>query len=161
MEKLRLTWVYGTANLIGQQAKNMETPENKLAEIPAAPQPPVKFQPVKFVHERSPQFTTYHADGGWGVVSGDGDIHLNFFSEYPKLATGVIHQVYPESGVYTGEYKMQGFPDPDYHVVMREFQCSVVLSVETAERLRGLIDSFIKIAKKQLDDQKARMEQKK
>jgi len=69
MEKLRLTWVYGTANLIGQQAKNMETPENKLVEIPAAPQPPVKFQPVKFVHERSRNSRlTMQTEGGESSV---------------------------------------------------------------------------------------------
>jgi len=161
MKKLLLTGMYATANLVGQQAKNMETPENKIVPIPASPAPAMKFQPVKFVHEKCPQFRTYHADGTWGTVSGESNIHLNFYTEYPKMVTGVIHQVNPDNGNYVGEGKLQGFPDPDYHVVIRDFQCDIVLSIASAERVQTLLNSFIPIAKKQLADQKARSEQKK
>ena len=139
----------------------MNAPENKVPAIPASPQPAGKFLPVKFVHEKGQQFRTYHADGGWGVVNALGDIHLNFFTEYPRLAAGVINQVNPVDGIYTGKFEMLGDTDPDYFITIREFQCSVVLSISTAERVHSLLGSFIEIAKKSVADQKARGEQKK
>jgi hypothetical protein len=156
-----LTETYGTAILIGQQVKNMTEPQAKSPSVPVSSQPAVKFQPVRFVHTRSPQFRTYHADGTWGVVNAQGDIHLSFFVEHPRLVTGVVHQVNPENGTYTGEFQMEGSPDPVYNVVDRDFQCSVVFSVASAERLRSLLDSYIDTARKHIAGQKALSEQKK
>jgi len=139
----------------------MQEPENKSPAIPVSPQPAVKYQPVKFVHEKGSRFRTYHAAGVWGVVNAESEIHLSFFTEYPRLATGVIHQVNPADGTYTGESQMEGATDPNYYVVVRDFQCSIVMSVESAIRVRGVLDAFIKLAEKSLADRKARAEQRK
>lgn len=140
----------------------MIDPENKSPAIPVSPQPVTKFQPVKFVHEKSPQFRTYHTDGAWGVVNALGDIHLSFFTEHPRLAAGVINKVNPENGIYTGEHEMVGDTDPNYFITVRDFQCSVVLSIQTAERIHTLLGNFIGIAKKSVADfSKAKAEQKK
>jgi len=144
-----------------QQSKNMNEPENKSPAIPASPQAAAKFLPVKFVHEKGPQFRTYHVDGQWGVIDSQNQIHLNFFTEFPKFATGVVHQVNQVDGNYTGEFNMQGIPDPDYNVIIRDFQCGIVLSVATAERFRGLLDTYIQMVNKNIADQKGRQEQKK
>src|ERR1017187_7087568 len=129
-----------------QQSKNMNEAENKSPENPASPQPAMKFQPVRFVHEKGPQFRTYHADGAWGALNAQNEIYVNFFAEYPRLATGVINQVRSEEHTYTGKFQLLGDTDPDHFVVIRDFQCSVVLSIENAVRIRGLLDSFIQIA---------------
>jgi hypothetical protein len=139
----------------------MTEPQDKSPSIPTSPEPKKKFQTVKYVHEKGPEFRTYHVDGTWGAVNSESQIHLTFFTEYPRLATGVIHQVNPENGFYTGEFQLQGVPDPDYFVVVRDFQCSIALSIASAERLHSLLGSFIEIAKKELADQKARAEQRK
>ena len=160
-KKLPLTAVYGNASLAVEQSTNMQESEHKSPAIPASPQPAVKFQPVRFVHEKGSQFRTYHAAGVWGVVNAESEIHLNFFTEYPRLATGAIHQVNPTDGSYTGDFQTEGITDPNYYVVVRDFQCGIVMSVESAIRVRGVLDGFIKMAQQFLADRKARAEQKK
>jgi hypothetical protein len=138
----------------------MNAPENKAPAIPAKSESAVKFQDVKFIHNRSPDFRTYHADGSWAVLNGQNAIHLNFFSEYPQIAAGVVNQVNPLDGKYTGEFELQGL-EKNCNAVIREFQCSVVLSVESAGRLYSLLKTFIDLADKNAADQKARAEQNK
>jgi hypothetical protein len=160
-EKLRLTETYGNANLVVQQSKNMNEPQDKSPAASASPQPAVTFQPVKFVHEKGSQFRTYHAAGVWGVVNAESEIHLNFYTEYPRLATGIINEVNPADGTYTGKFQMEGVTDPNYYVVVRDFQCGVVMSMESATRVRAVLDSFINAAQKMLADRKASAEEKK
>lgn len=131
----------------------MSEPEKK---SPAIQQSATKFQPVKFLHERSPRFTTYHSDGQWGVVNADNEIHLNFFSEYPRLASGVINKVDSTTGRYSGEHEMLGASDPNYFITIREFQCSVVFSIVVAERLHTILGHLIEAAKKQREEQRSR-----
>ena len=139
----------------------MNEPENNSPASSASPQPAFKFQPVKFVHEKGSQFRTYHAAGVWGVANAESEIHLNFYTEYPRLATGVINEVNPADGTYTGEFQMEGVTDPNYYVVVRDFQCGIVMSIESAIRVRAVLDGFIKTAQKMLADRKAPAEQKK
>ncbi len=155
-----LTHGYSTASLILQQAKNMSLPENKAPIGPTAPQQAVKFRTVKFIHEKSPQFTTYHADGSWGAINADSEIYINFFAEFPQPSKGVISDVIPETGVYTGRHEFFPPDDPNYQVVIRDFQCSVAMSIKVAERLHALLTGFIKMAKDQAADQQARLQKK-
>jgi hypothetical protein len=148
--------MYATANLIEQQAKNMETSEIKSPAISAKP----KFLPTKYVHEKSPDFRTYHTNGAWMTVNASNEIQVNFFAEHPIIAGGVIHEV-TENGFFTNNNKMLGLDDKEHSVVIRDFQCCVFLSISTAERLYKGLASFIEIAKKSEADMKARLEQNK
>jgi hypothetical protein len=56
---------------------------------------------------------------------------------------------------------MEGVTDPNYYVVVRDFQCGIVMSIESAIRVRAVLDGFIKTAQKMLADRKAPAEQKK
>jgi hypothetical protein len=113
------------------------------------------YLPVKFIHEKNPQFRTYHADGVWPMVSGCAEVNINFYAESPRIASGSTHEVDPKTGLYTGKFELQWGSDPQYHIVMRDFQCCLVLPIIVAERLLGLLPNIIESAKKQRDAQAA------
>jgi hypothetical protein len=105
-----------------------------------------KYLPVKFVHEKNPQFKTYHADGTWGMVNSLGEIQLNFYTEFPTIVTGSIHEVNPQTGLYTGKMEMQGL-DESKNLITRDFQCCVVVSLSVAEQIQKSLGVFIENAK--------------
>ena len=106
-----------------------------------------KYLPVKFIHEKSPQFRTYHVDGTWWMVNSLGEIQLNFYTEFPTVAAGSIHEVDPQTGLYTGKLEMQGL-ESGKNLITRDFQCCVVLSIPIAEQMHKTLGSFIENAKK-------------
>lgn len=105
-----------------------------------------RAKPFKLVHNKSPQFQTYHADGSWSIHGSNNNLDLFFFVEHPKLAESVICQVTPDGKAFTGQNEVvgSGENDPDHFVITREMQCSVVLSLDVARLVRDQIDYFIK-----------------
>ena len=56
---------------------------------------------------------------------------------------------------------MEGIDDPDYFVIIRDFQCGVILTYVSAVQLYGLLDTYIKATKQQMDDRIATLKQSK
>jgi hypothetical protein len=121
-----------------------ERPQQSATPLSFAP------KPVKFVHQKCAQYRIFHADGGWGVINGFGNVQIDFCVEHPSMPTAVIHPVKPD-GNYTGEQVMKGLDDQDHYVVIREFQFGVVLSLAAAMQIHSVLDSFIKTSKQQVD----------
>ena len=112
--------------------------ERQKSEIPAV-------KPVRFVHVKSGQFRSYHADGAWSVMNAHGDVNVNFFLEFPKLADEVIIPIGPDGKLTTTSQLIgAGENDPNHYVVTRDMQCSVVLSPLVAMNLRDQLDFYIK-----------------
>jgi hypothetical protein len=63
--------------------------------------------PVKFVHEKGPQYRVYHADAVWGMLKGLSNIQLEFYLEHPPIPRVAIQPVNAD-GTYTGEQKLEG-----------------------------------------------------
>ena len=121
----------------------MNKTDEKLAAGDPTPQGPL---PVKFIHEKCPQYRTYHVDGAWGAITGLSNIQLELYSEHPPLPKAVIHPVKPD-GTYTGEQSIEGIDDPDHFVVVRDFQLGVVLSLQSAKLVHEILGNFIEMSK--------------
>ena len=110
--------------------------------------PPQEPLPVKFIHEKGPQYRTYHADAAWAAVNGQANIQLEFYLEHPPFPTVVVQPVNTDA-TYTGEMKIEGLEDKEHFVVIRDFQVGVVLSLQSAIQLQTVLGKFIDMAKEQ------------
>ena len=117
---------------------------------PNTTQIPLVAKPVKFVHEKDKQYRTYHADGAWGTINSLGNLQIEFCVEHALTPTAVVQPVKP-NGEFTGEQRMLGLDDPDHFVVIRDFQCGIVLSYAAAVQVQSVLETFIKTSKQQMD----------
>jgi len=117
---------------------------------PTAPTGSVAPKPVKFIHEKGAQYRIFHADEIWATINNFGNVQIDFCVQHPPVPPSVIHPVNPD-GTPTGEQKMQGVDDPVYFNIVRDFQCGVVLSLQTAIQLQYALDFYIKNTKQQMD----------
>jgi hypothetical protein len=118
--------------------------------ISSAHATPLQLKPVKFIHEKGAQYRVYHADGAWGVINNFGNVQIDFCVERPPMPSAVIHPV-KQDGNYTGEQTMEGIEDKNHFVVVRDFQCGVVLSFAAAVQVHSVLEVFIKSSKQQMD----------
>lgn len=118
---------------------------------PSALNAPVPVKPVKFIHREGSQLPTYHADGAWGALNQHGLIRIGFYAENPPTPTTVIQDVNPD-GSARGEQKQIGADDPEYFVLVRDFQCNVVLPLTGAIQVYQMLGSFIKISQEQMKE---------
>lgn len=148
--KTMLTPCYGHDSLLCQRINVMSASE-KTSGISETTQSKAKFLPMKFVHEKNPTFRTYHADGQWIIVGAHSNLHINFYTEHPKMVSGVINAVDTNTGHFTGEAKLEGAPDADgeCYLCTRDFQCNIVLPIQAAERLLQILPALIESAKQQ------------
>jgi hypothetical protein len=116
-------------------------------KLPVVP-PPQGPLPVKFIHEKGPQYRTCHADAAWGTTNGQSNIQLEFYLERAPIPTVVIQPVNPD-GTYTGEQKLEPIQDTEHFVVIRDFQVGVVLSLQSALQVQAVLGNFIELAKEQ------------
>ena len=130
-----------TKTAMTEQATNLNPSPVQTSFVP---------KPVKFVHEKDPQYRTYHADGAWGTINSFGNLQIEFCVERPPTPNAVIQPVKPD-GNFTGEQTLEGLDDPDNFVVVRDFQCGIVLSIAAAVQVQSVLDSFIKTSKQQMD----------
>ncbi|HEY1718717.1 MAG TPA: hypothetical protein VGH42_10565 [Verrucomicrobiae bacterium] len=117
---------------------------------PSASALPFVPKPIKIIHEKGAQYRVYHADGAWGVISHNGNVQLDFCVERPPTPSGVIQPVHPD-GNPTGEQTFLGLGDQNYFNMVRDFQCSIVLSFAAAVQVRSVLDSYIAATKPQMD----------
>ena len=126
----------------------MSDPSKKASLNPSSS--PGVVKPVKFIHEKGSQYRIFHADEVWATISSLGNVQIDFCVQHPVVPPFVIHPLNPD-GSPTGEQKMHGIDDPDYTVVVRDFQCGVVFSLNTAIQLQHALDYYIKSTKQQMD----------
>jgi hypothetical protein len=126
---------------------------------PSAPAAPIAVKPVKVIHEKGSQFRTFHADGAWGIVNSFGNLQVDFCVERPPTPTAVLQPI--KDGNFTGEQIMQGVDDPDYFLIVRDFQCGVILSYAAAVQVHTLLENYIKSVKQQMDSTLAQVKQQK
>ena len=119
----------------------MSDQEKKSIPIPP-PQAPVL--PIKFIHEKSGSFQIFHSDGAWGMVNNQMNAQLNFYIEHEPFPETIIQQV-DTNGFLTGDAEVTPKSDGQHFVIMRDFQVGVVLSLNAARQVRGLLDNFIKM----------------
>ena len=105
--------------------------------------------PVKFIHEKSQQYRTCHADAVWGTINGLSNIQLEFYLERPPIPSAVVQPVNPD-GTYTSEQKLEPIQDAGHFIVVRDFQVGVVLSLQSAIQVHTVLGNFIELAKQQL-----------
>jgi len=134
-------------------------PDQTKPAIPSTPAAPVPMKPVKVINEKGAQYRIFHADGAWGVINSHGNLLVDFCVEHPPTPSAVIQPV--KDGNFTGEQIMEGIDDPDYFVIIRDFQCGVILTYVSAVQLYGLLDTYIKATKQQMDDRIATLKQSK
>ena len=116
---------------------------------PGEPTLPDRAKDVKFINEKPAYYRIFHSDGTWGTINAHGNVLVDFFVERPPTPSAVIQPVLPD-GNFTGEQKMQGLEDPDHFIVVREFQCGIVMSLNAAIQLNSVLESYIKTTKQQL-----------
>jgi hypothetical protein len=134
-------------------------PDQIKPENPAPQAPPIAAKPVKFIHEKSPQYRVYHADGGWGVINTYGNVQIDFCVERPPTPSHVVQPV-DTLGNPQGEYTMFGLDDKNHFLVVRDFQCGVVLSFSAALQTHALLGNYINTAKQNMDMAIAQMKSK-
>jgi hypothetical protein len=124
-------------------------PEQVKTPDPSNPFAPMTVKPVKFIHRNEDRMPIYHADGGWGISSHNHLIRINFYTENPPCPTSVIQDVNPD-GSAKGQQMEIGVDDPDYFLIVRDFQCSIVLTPQSAIQIHQMLGSFIKVVQEQL-----------
>src|ERR1700733_5756418 len=124
-----------------------KTTEKSIPSATVASTPP---KPVKFIHEKAAQYRVFHADSAWGSINQWGNVQLDFCVERPAAPSFVVQPVKPDSS-FTCERIMHGEEDPTYFLVVRDFQCGVVLSYASAVQVHALLDNYIKTTKQQMD----------
>jgi hypothetical protein len=115
-------------------------PDNEIKPSPA--QTVFVPKPVKFVHQKSGQYRIYHADNAWGLTNTWGNLQIDFCVEYPTPATAIVAPVKPD-GNFTGEQKIEGVDNSEHYVMIRDFQCGVIFSLQSAIQARHILDTFI------------------
>jgi hypothetical protein len=146
-----------TIEAVSETDKKWTVSEPLPAQAPVSEQPAHGPLPVKFIHEKGPQYRIYHADAAWGTANGQSNIQLEFYLEHPPIPTVVIQPVKPD-GTFTGEQKLEPIQDAEHFVVIRDFQVGIVLSLQSALQVQAVLGSFIELVKEQ---QRLSMETKK
>lgn len=116
---------------------------------PGTPAVPVPPKTVKFIHKQGDRLPTYHADGAWGVSNQHGNIRISFYTENIPVPTAAIHPVHPD-GSPTGEQELEGIIDPKYFLMIRDFQCNVVLSITSAVQVHQMLGNFIRLTQENM-----------
>ena len=107
-------------------------------------------KPVKFIHEKGPQYRVFHVDGAWGSINVQGNAQLELYVEHAVTPSAVVQPIQPD-GIFSGEQIPFGLVDKDHFLVIRDFQCGVVLSYNAAVQVKNVLDSYIATVKDQLD----------
>jgi hypothetical protein len=134
-------------------------PDHVKPQNPSTPTGPVAPKPVKFIHEKGPQYRIYHADAGWGVINQFGNVQIDFCVEHPPTPSHVVQPI-DAKGVPQGEYTMFGLDDKDHFLIVRDFQCGVVLSFAAAVQVHTILGHYINTAKQNMDMAIAQMKSK-
>jgi len=108
--------------------------------------PPVKS--IKIYQEKGALFRVIHADGVWGSLAVNNNIHLTFFSERQPIPKAIYFAL-DEKGFATREMmeKREGKEGS-----FRELEVDVVLSTDAAKAVRSVLDHYIEAAETRLKD---------
>lgn len=94
---------------------------------------------MEFHNKISPCFRSLHVDGAYGGITPKGLININFFSERFAI---------PKSSTYklNDEQKLEKLKDSDDSKsgVVREYDMGIYIDIETAKKIKNLLDSKIK-----------------
>lgn len=99
---------------------------------------------VLFHYLKSPMFRTIHADGMYGGVTPQGNIHIAFYSERNPIPQTIEHAV--ADGGQLGDEIMESRVVRSGFV--REVDIDVIVDLETAVSFRAWIDEKIKMLEK-------------
>jgi hypothetical protein len=116
------------------------------------------IKPVKFVHNRNSNLPTYQADGAWGGANQYGMIRVSFYTESPPIPTAVIQPVHPD-GRPNGDPSVEGLDDPKHFIVVRDFQCDVILTVSSAAQIAQMLANIVAAVQQQMKDQAQAVQQ--
>lgn len=86
---------------------------------------------ITFEYTYSPDHRTIYANGAFGGPTGKGDIRISFFIETPKVPNSETYNL-NDKGL--GE-KVDQKSDSIYPIRTREFQTSILLSIDSAETI--------------------------
>lgn len=120
--------------------------------MPTASAAQIAVKPVKFIHRKDGHVPTYQADGAWGAANQFGLIRVSFYTESPPIPTSVIQPVHPD-GRPKGEPQLIGADDPDHFLVVRDFQCDVVLTLASAAQISQMLANFVNLVQQQMKEQ--------
>jgi hypothetical protein len=104
--------------------------------------------PVKVTQKQGEHLPTYHADGGWGISNHHGMIRIAFYTENPPIPESIIQHVHPD-GKPKGSPEIAGPDVSEYHIVVRDFQCNVILPLSAAVQVHGMLGNFIKVVQEE------------
>lgn len=94
---------------------------------------------VVFRYFKSNFFRVVHADGAWGGLSPQGDIHISFYNERAAI---------PDSSKLVVSQKTNQLVRPEEFEAssrfVREVEVDVIVDLSTAIQLRGWLDDKIK-----------------
>jgi hypothetical protein len=116
------------------------------------PGDPIAVKPVKFIHRQNGPVPTYQADGAWGGANQYGLIRMSFYTEAPPIPNAVIQPVYAD-GRPKGDPQFIGGEDTEHFLVVRDFQCDVILTLAGAHAVHQMLGNFIQAVGQQMRDQ--------
>jgi hypothetical protein len=129
-------------------------PNPESVEQPPEPQPAsanlLKSKAVKFLHEKTPGYHIIHVDGAWGSINSIGNVQLDFYAETALTPDAVVQPLDPD-GNFTGEHIPLGRVESETLLVVRNIQCGIVLSLNSAIQIQSVLQSFIDSSKKQFE----------
>jgi hypothetical protein len=105
----------------------------------------LQIKSLKFVHQKNGNFQIFHADGGWGLVTRDGSIQIEFYTEHQPMPPAVVHTFEPD-GNLSPAFTIEGVRDhahPDQAIMVRDFQCAIVVHLPAAVQLHTMLGNFI------------------
>lgn len=108
---------------------------------PADEASPEEVREISFHYIKAPFYRTVHADGVFGGVTPTGLIEAAIYSERFPIPTYVKHELH---GIKLGRETQRLSRDG----IVRELECGLVLSLESAELLRAWLDEKIALLKK-------------
>ena len=118
--------------------------------IPGAPGG-LGAKPVKFIHRTDGRVPTYQADGAWGGINQFGIIRLSCYTETPPIPTSVVQPV-DSDGRAAGAPRFEGADDADHFLVVRDFQCDLILTLAGAAQLHHILGNCIQLVQEQVKE---------
>jgi hypothetical protein len=150
-----LDWAECPAN--NAENAKIAMPDQDKKSIPNATDAPASAKPVKFIHRQPDHLPTFHAEGAWGLMNPQGFIRVGFYTENPTSPKVIIQPVNAE-GLPTGPATEEGMEDNEYFVMIRDFQCNVVLSLSGAVQVYQMLGNFIRLGQQQMKEQITEMQ---
>jgi hypothetical protein len=105
---------------------------------------------VRFHFIKSASFRVIHADGAWGGLTPQGNIHMALYNERNPIPQLIAHKINP-SGSLGKEIKEERIAR---NGLVREVEVDVIMNLPTARALDTWLQEKIKSAEEVIESQK-------